>query len=64
MTNQIISKANEVVRGSSFTRLIKQVRKTAACFLIVQTKEFSLYGSYSSKAIYAVDNQGSAYRLS
>jgi len=63
MTNQIVSLANQVVRGAAFTKLKKQVRKSGACFLIVQSREFALYASYSSNAVYAVDNQGSAYKL-
>jgi hypothetical protein len=52
METQILAKANEVIKDSSFTKLVKR-SKVGNCFLIVTTPNFDLYGSFSSLAVYA-----------
>ena len=62
MTNlEIISKVNEVVK-ENFTKIVKARKNAGACFLIVAlgTGE-SIYGSYSSNAIYFINKVGEAF---
>ena len=59
MTNsEILTKANEVVRGASFTKIGK-VKGNGSLFLIVALSNgAALYGSHTSDAVYVdVNNQ-------
>jgi hypothetical protein len=55
MTNQeIIAKANEVVKGANFTKIMKVRKNAGAAFLIVALGNgLGIYGSYTSNAVYA-----------
>lgn len=55
MTNlEIIAKANEVVKGTNFTKIMKVRKNASAAFLIVATGNgLGIYGSYTSDTIYA-----------
>ncbi len=57
----IINKANEIT-NDNFTKLIKARKNAGACFLIVALATGgSFYGSYTSNAVYYVDEQGNAF---
>jgi hypothetical protein len=54
MTNlEIIAKANEVVKGANFTKIMKVRKNAGACFLIVNSNGLGIYGSYTSDTYYA-----------
>jgi hypothetical protein len=55
MTNQeIITKANQVVKNASFTKIMKVRKNAGASFLIVACGNgLSIYGSYTSDTYYA-----------
>lgn len=56
-TNQILSKANEVVRNSNFTKLSKARKNAGHCFLICACGNgLAFYGSFSSEAVYCIYN--------
>jgi hypothetical protein len=54
MTNlEIITKANEVVKGANFTKIMKVRKNAGAAFLIVALGNgLGIYGSYTSNTIY------------
>lgn len=59
--NAIINKANEIT-NENFTKLIKARKNAGACFLIVALATGgSFYGSYTSNAVYYVDEHGEAF---
>ena len=55
MTNlEIIAKANEVVKGANFTKIMKVRKNAGAAFLIVALGNgLGIYGSYTSDTVYA-----------
>ena len=56
-TAQIIAKANEVVRGASFTKVMKVRKNAGVAFLIVSCGNgLAFYGSYTSDSVYAEYN--------
>lgn len=59
--NSIINKANEIT-NENFTKLIKARKNAGACFLIVALATGgSFYGSYTSNAVYYVDEHGVSF---
>jgi hypothetical protein len=56
MTTQIVIKANEIIKNANFTKLIKARKNAGACFLIMNTSQYAIYGSYSSETYYVKDN--------
>ena len=57
----IINKANEIT-NENFTKLVKARKNAGACFLIVALSTGgSIYGSYTSKAVYYVNEIGEAF---
>lgn len=57
----IINKVNEITR-EKFTKVIKARRNAGACFLIVALSSGgSIYGSYTSNAVYYINEQGEAF---
>lgn len=63
MTQEILNKANEVVRAGNFSTLTQVKGKPAICHLIVSTRDFALYMSYSTGKVYGVGNQGQVWKL-
>ena len=63
MNKQILDKANEIVIGANFTKLVKARKNAALHHLIVNTQFYGLYISYTSKAVHVVDNNGNAFEL-
>jgi hypothetical protein len=55
MTNlEIITKANEIVKGANFTKIMKVRKNAGPAFLIAALGNgLSIYGSYTSDTIYA-----------
>lgn len=62
MKNQdVIKKVNEVT-GENFVKIIKARKNAGACFLIVALScGGSIYGSFSSNAVYYVNNLGESF---
>lgn len=59
--NSIINKANEIT-NSKFTKIIKARKNAGACFLIVALATGgAIYGSYTSNAVYYIDQNGEAF---
>jgi hypothetical protein len=63
MNAEILSKANEIIRDSNFTKIIKARKNAALHHCVVNTMNFAIYISYTSKAVHVVDNNGNAYEL-
>ncbi len=59
----VIKLANEIVKGASFTKLVKSRKNAGACFLIVAFSEGALYASYSSNAVYYIAKDGQSFGL-
>ena len=55
MTNsEIIAKANEIVKGASFTKIMKVRKNAGASFLIAALGNgLGIYGSFTSDTYYA-----------
>lgn len=57
----IINKANEIT-NENFTKLVKARKNAGACFLIVALSTGgAIYGSYTSNAVYYVNDLGDAF---
>lgn len=63
MNLEILQTANQLIKGANFTKIVKARKNPAPSFLIVNKKNFSLYASYSSEAVYVIDNNGKAFQL-
>jgi len=62
-TLQIIAKANEVIKGANFTKIMKVRRANQALYLIVALSDnTAIYGSYTNDNYYAIVN-GQMVRL-
>jgi|GWRWMinimDraft_5_1066013.scaffolds.fasta_scaffold86819_1 hypothetical protein len=61
MTTAILKKVNEVT-NSNFSKIVKARSNAGACFLIVALNTgASIYGSYSSNAVYYVNEIGETF---
>ena len=60
-TTEILNKVNEITK-ENFSKVIKARKNAGACFLIVALNNgCAIYGSYSSNAVYFIDNLGNAF---
>ena len=60
-TQTIIKKVNEVTK-ENFSKIVKARSNAGACFLIVALSTgSSIYGSYSSNAVYYVNEIGETF---
>lgn len=60
-TQTIINKVNEVTK-ENFSKIVKARANAGACFLIVALSTgASIYGSYSSNAVYYVNEIGETF---
>jgi hypothetical protein len=60
-TQEIIKKANEITK-QNYSKLTKARKNAGACFLIVALAGGgSIYGSYSSTAVYYVSEIGEVF---
>lgn len=56
-TQEILEKVNKVTK-ESFGKVVKARKNAGAVFLIMASTDINIWGSYSSNAIYADDNNG------
>lgn len=60
----VIELANQIVKGASFTKIVKSRKNAGVCFLIVALSDGgSLYASYSSNAVYYIAKDGQSFGL-
>ena len=60
-TQEILNKVNEITK-ENYSKIIKARKNAGACFLIVALANGeSIYGSYSSNAVYFIDSLGEAF---
>jgi hypothetical protein len=63
MNTQILTKANEIIRGANFTKIVKARKNAAMHHCVLSSQFFAIYISYTNDFVYAVDNNGNAFQL-
>jgi hypothetical protein len=63
MNTQILNKANEIIKGANFTKIVKARKNAAMHHCILSSEFYGIYISYTSEFVYVVDNNGNAFQL-